>query len=695
MEERAVDGSIKLSTAIYDGSKKLDNTKVTQMNDMVAANEKGVAELTPEELTKIAEADGKAGLSEADFAAYGVKPEVAKDIIKMATQDGGTKFKTVGLQFQVPEGSNAFVPPRLNTAISTPLRATIIARGIKVPVLDAAGKPVIDPATKKPQMKTVTNLPEFDKYLQGLPEAKRNTIIASITYDTGAEMTANEVLADKKNDALFDKFLGTDSANPTLQTLPSSLSTQDCLDVVTAYTTHPNLDQGQLNKGLSNLGTRLNAKGNEKLKATVLAELNKKYGFNPPLTDLTNVKDRNMLIEAQRSKNLAAVDAHANNLYKTLGGTEPMPISLSLASGDGTGTNGRNGVLNRGIAYNRYGSNAGFVGTSQNLSGIDQARVTFKPSAPDKPMTINIEPSGANQAQAQAEGPNGNRLSIEYKDKNGNAQSIDFITYVDPATKTTKMKLANPITDPNIKFDENSGTLTFLKPGSNPISVVQRSGDLPGKDEIFANLTLTGCTEIKNTEVNIALKDHFKPNQWDIDISKLPDFKAKVKEVVAYQKANHTQPLTTDVKGNGAGTLVNGEVAKRPKGDVHGGYGDANGSAAANKHLRYSELTYDMKTGQIEVDSFTDPVRATLTEAGYGDQVATMKAKDPGLTENDILSGLRAFSVFETYEKEANANGANMDELKNVKVPIGSNGAVMTYADYVMFNTQRDALAKK
>ncbi len=673
--------------AFFETGTKVDYRKTGAMTDMVATNEHGVAELTAAELETISKADGKAGLTAADFQAYGVNATVAKDLVALATTDGGTKFQTVGLNFQVAEGSYEHIPPRLETGISTPLKETIVARGIEMPK--------IDPTTKKPVMITVKSIPEFDKLLQTMTEPQRNTLLASITGDVGAEMWTDATLT--KNDAIFDKYLGTDPTNPTAQTLPASMTAPQCADAITAYTTHPNISQGNLNAGLNNLGAKLNAKGNETLKKTVLADLNAKFGFTPPITDLTNVKDRNMLIDAQREKNIAEADGHANNLYKTFGGSEPKPISIGLGSGDGTGTTGRNGKPNRGIALNRYGSNSGFNNVSaKTVSGVDQARVTFKPTAADKPMTINVLPSGANSNEAAANLPDGNRLSIEYKDKNGNAQSVDFITFNDPVTNLTKMKLLNPITDPNVKFDENTGTLTFAKPGTNPISVVQRSGGTGGKDEIFANLTLTGCTQVKNTEVNIALRDHFKPNQWEVDVDKLPDFKAKVQEVVAYRKANHVPEITTDVTGNGAGTTVNGEVVKRSKGDYgSGGYKENGTTSGAQSHLRYSELSFDMKTGKIEVDSFTDPVVATLGKNGYQDQVDKMREKDASLTENDILSGLRAFSVFEAYEKEAKANGDSMNKLKTLEVPIGANGAKMTYDDYKMFNDQQTALEKK
>jgi hypothetical protein len=181
-----------------------------------------------------------------------------------------------------------------------------------------------------------------------------------------------------------------------------------------------------------------------------------------------------------------------------------------------------------------------------------------------------------------------------------------------------------------------------------------------------------------------------------VSLDKLPDFQKKVREVVAFRAANRVPDATVSGQGNGVGAVVNGGVVKAKGGDwKNGGYAENGTTAGKQGHLRYSELNYDLKTGAISVESFTDPAKATLSKAGFADQVTAMKKKDPKLSENDILSGLRAFSVYEVFEKEAVANGDKLNLLATLEVPIGANGAVMTHADYLPFNAQRTALATK
>lgn len=652
-----------------DGKIDAQNKKTLRFNEMIATNEQGVASLSAEELAEIAKWDGNAELSANDLIVAGVDPTVAKDLAALAKK---ASFQTVGLTFKTEAGTNEFVPPRLETAIRTPLTALLKSR----PDLG------------------VSTTAQFDSKLQQLPELQRNPLIASITYDLAGEMSRTETLS--KHATVFAKYVAGVDNNATVKPLPSSMSATDISNAIVAVTNHPDLAQASVHDALTKLGHKMNA--NPSLKATVLDEVNKKFNFNPPLKDLTDVRDRNALINAQRNENLKAIDARATTLYATFGGTEPRPTVISLATGDGTGTYSKLADKpNHNIANNRYGNTAGFAPKTQSaLTGLNQARTTFKASAPDKPVVINMNAFGANMGKDVPAGATGNTVSVEYRDAQGNSRSVDFKVYLDPATKLSKMEPAAPIKDPNIAYDPATGSLTIKKPGNNPLSIIQRSGGSNGSyDEIFVNLMVTGAREVPSTEVNIALQDHFKPNQWDLTIDQMPDFRARVAEVSAFRQANHVPPVTAEVTGNGVGTLAKGQVVKSKQGDWSGTYANNGTTANAQSHLRYSELSYDLKTGQITVNSFTDPARATLTEAGFGDQVAMMRQKDPKLSENDILSGLRAFAVYEAFEKEAAKNGDQIGLLQDLKVAIGANGAVMTYADYQAFNVQRDAVAQK
>lgn len=158
--------------------------------------------------------------------------------------------------------------------------------------------------------------------------------------------------------------------------------------------------------------------------------------------------------------------------------------------------------------------------------------------------------------------------------------------------------------------------------------------------------------------------------------------------------------FTFNLKGNGVGVLVDGEVvdAKENEEDSYPGETeeekDASRESDGYKPLRVSFLSFSKKEGILElnVSSFTDPVKSKFSYRVGG--LNDFKKQYDKITDNQLLSAFRTFHITEQFcrlmwysihnDFEDKEEAKLKNEVKNTlyKSKVDMDGLQLRYSDY-------------
>jgi hypothetical protein len=366
---------------------------------------------------------------------------------------------------------------------------------------------------------------------------------------------------------------------------------------------------------------------------------------------MTKLEDRNTAINNARTEALAKVETAAQQLYTQLGGLGTMGETHSMATGDGTGTQGLAGKPNQGIAYMSYAD-----ATSTNgprVAGANSNTLTFNPSDVTQPVPIHLSATGADQA--------GNQVSIT----RGN-QTIRFQANV--SGDNTVLALAPNQTLPQgVTYNARTQTLTF-PPGADEIKVTQSSaGNSSNYDEVQVNVTAFNAST-GQPSLAIDFGKLFGPDRFNIDWNALPP--EQQQQVVNYAKhlaANPDESLTLNLQGKGP-TDFDGSAMK----EISGYGAEASGTSKAEfADLRSSVLDVDADRGTGTVTATTDPVRSSLLSAGANapltpagrQAMQKFMGGHTNLTPNDVLAGLRAHAITQLLQQVTVAYGGKASQV--------------------------------
>ncbi|MBC7545499.1 MAG: hypothetical protein H7338_22450 [Candidatus Sericytochromatia bacterium] len=361
---------------------------------------------------------------------------------------------------------------------------------------------------------------------------------------------------------------------------------------------------------------------------------------------ITDLAARNTQISTSRAAAMTGIRAEAKTIFTNLGGTGEMGETHSVATGDGTGTKGIGNTDNAAIGYMSYADVKKSGG--QTVGGISTQTTTVTPRDITQPVRIHLSASGAN-------GP-GSTMSVSR-----GAQTLKFTISQNPDGTTS---LAHDPASPwvkGVRWDAGSQTLTF-PPGSEPLTVTQNSG----ADEVQGSATFFNAST-GGPSLAVDFGKLFESDDFKIDYSALPPAQqTQLKKYAEHLAADPTRTLTLDLAGKGP-TDFDGSALTEV-----GSYG-AEGSGSSRDDfggLRSSMLDVNADTGKGTITATTDPVKSNLLVKGKSPLDAKglaalqrYMAKNPGLTANDALAGMRAYAIKEMLSAMVVAAGGNAAQI--------------------------------
>ncbi|MCK6547817.1 hypothetical protein L6R52_18335 [Myxococcota bacterium] len=373
-----------------------------------------------------------------------------------------------------------------------------------------------------------------------------------------------------------------------------------------------------------------------------------------------SIDARSARIEGVRAAQLAKIRERSQGIYQALGGVGSIGETITLATGSGIETQGLAGQRNRAIGFLDYGRPTAAPGTDpRRLDGLRTQQKTFSPTDWSRPVTFQLGVFGADA------GFSGNSIVLSRKSSDGTVKSYELDVRWSGG-KTVLSPKDPKAFGAEATFDPRGQTITFAA-GSEPITVRQRSGEGWGQlDEIGLTLSAVNASS-EAPSLTVELRELFEPGRFDVAATR-PDVLARVHQqldaAAAYVALHPELELSVALAALGPvdwdGTRPATEL------ETYGPDGDRY-SRDNLVELRSSRLTvrFDAgKTGAIDVEASTDPVRANLsgprttllTPRGRA-LVAELEARSPGLTDNDVLSAMRAFAVLELFDAKLAERG--------------------------------------
>jgi hypothetical protein len=474
-------------------------------------------------------------------------------------------------------------------------------------------KPYLRMAGKPPTME------QLQGRLNAMPVSGRNGVLSELATETAMLQVRGKAIS-QMGVPLSQQIMKGPAAS-VLQTMggdtPANRKT-----LTAAVLAHPDLPLAQKHQALADLG-------------------------------MTNLADRNAALNGAREAALTEVQTVAAKLYTDLGGIGAMGETHSMATGDGTGTQGLAGAANQGIFYMSY---ADATATGRYVAGINAQTLTFTPSDVTRPVPIHLSATGADQS--------GNQVAVSR-----GGQTIKFAVNAN-SDGTTSLALAQGQRLPQgVAYNAHSQTLTF-PPGAEPIQVKQSSAgqSLGGFDEIQVNVTaFNASTGVPSMAIDFGKL--FASDRFEIDWNTLPpEQQQQIETYAKYLAEDPSRKLTLDIQGKGPTDFDGAAMAEI------GGYG-AEGSGTSRTEfagLRSSMLEVDANSGKGTITATTDPVKSNLLAAGPSAPLSAkgrtalqgfMKA-NPKLTLNDALAGLRGHAISELLKQRVEAHGGNASQIE-------------------------------
>ena len=155
-----------------------------------------------------------------------------------------------------------------------------------------------------------------------------------------------------------------------------------------------------------------------------------------------------------------------------------------------------------------------------------------------------------------------------------------------------------------------------------------------------------------NARINLALEDVFESDKWELPASLFTDKDSVAIQVFFEGMLNKKVDFSIIARGQGIGKWDGAYTIKDPKPIELAKYPNGNKFDSVFVRLRKSEVFIHINRSIVlEVNSFTDPVKSSLT---ITNSVLTSAQSKYRLSKNDILSAHRSSVILKALKTEIN-----------------------------------------
>jgi hypothetical protein len=174
-------------------------------------------------------------------------------------------------------------------------------------------------------------------------------------------------------------------------------------------------------------------------------------------------------------------------------------------------------------------------------------------------------------------------------------------------------------------------------------------------DEVMLHINITNAIPDYDARINLALIDVFNSDDWKLERNLFEQKDSVALHLFFEAMLDKKLPLSIVARGQGVGDWNGAKVIKNPKPvelNNYPGYPSQTKQDTSFLRLRKTELIIDLdREIQLEINSFTDPVKSSLKIEKSVFLEAMSKYK---LSKNDILSAYRSYTVLMKLKKEVN-----------------------------------------
>lgn len=171
-------------------------------------------------------------------------------------------------------------------------------------------------------------------------------------------------------------------------------------------------------------------------------------------------------------------------------------------------------------------------------------------------------------------------------------------------------------------------------------------------DEVMIHINLMDAEPNYNARINLALEDVFESDKWELPASLFTDKDSVAIQVFFEGMLNKKVDFSIIARGQGIGKWDGAYTIKDPKPIELAKYPNGNKFDSVFVRLRKSEVFIHINRSIVlEVNSFTDPVKSSLT---ITNSVLTSAQSKYRLSKNDILSAHRSSVILKALKTEIN-----------------------------------------
>ncbi|MBC7545885.1 MAG: hypothetical protein H7338_24410 [Candidatus Sericytochromatia bacterium] len=401
------------------------------------------------------------------------------------------------------------------------------------------------------------------------------------------------------------------------------------------------------------------------------------------------VTDGDAQINAKHTADVGEIQKRAAALAATLGASTPCQ-TLTMATGNGTGTAGIAGRRNVGAGY------------FQTPQIAPTAQRVFTPEDATKPVVMRFNAVGVDENMGVGKndrlGSNAMTMRVGNQtihfDVLKNAQGGNDVIPSDPS------ELRN---NPLVTYHPETNSLTIAA-GAGPIAFEQRSifvlpehaNEAPADaDEFQVSVTTYNASSVTvdPPRVSLPLEDTFDPDRFTT-----PDFSASpaIKDMAKYLQQFPVSKVALSLTGVGPVNVVDGK--RVPTKTETSTYGDGAESRTSLKGARHADVngtvSEDRQTLTFSVTASTDHVRSSLfgtigkatgpQAKAAQERLAVLQKENPGMSANQLLSALRSIAIEHAVQKQLHKQGVVTSAWPEPAAVMGNSQISM--ADYTLFN---------
>lgn len=194
-------------------------------------------------------------------------------------------------------------------------------------------------------------------------------------------------------------------------------------------------------------------------------------------------------------------------------------------------------------------------------------------------------------------------------------------------------------------------------------------------DEVMLHINIMDAIPDYDARLQLSIVDEFASDQWDLNRNLLTESDSVAVRQFFEALLDKKLPFKTIVRGQGVGRWNEAKVVKDGDSDELNAYpGNTADDRIKSKmdtsfvRLRKSEVLINLdRKIQLEVNSFTDPVKSNIT---INEPIILDAMKKYQLTKNQILSGYRSAEILLKLRDEMNVLAGTYFDRVNAKIII-------------------------